>query len=439
MRQLLPTGGTVQFSAGDNYADYDAAPGFGGPTLHGHVPFLNLALAHPLLRGAGTDVTYANIYLAQRDYSISLAQFKRQVINICANVEEAYHNLVLTTATVRIQEQLLADTDATRKRVWDRKDIDVDAVQYNQSLSAVESRKAELILARSAQRSASDRLKSLINDRELDLRANTLLVPSDRPSTEAVTYNVAEVIDTALRQRTEVQEARLQIEKTDIIVKATASDLLPKLDLNAAVQSNGGYYENDVANAFYSTVNSARYIDYSAGLKFEMPFGNREAEARYQRRLLERRQALTGLLNTAQKVVVDVKLNLREVYKSYEEIGARESARVATARELNGLIKKENIVQLTPEFLRLKLDAQLRLALAEIAEIQAMVNYNIAISKLEQSKGTLLEYNHIAINTKPTETPMQKLWLIGQSIEWQNPFEANKTSTTAAPAAVTPK
>ena len=423
IRETLPSGGQVQISAGDNYFDLKPPIGSTFAASRGHSPFLNLSITHPLLRGFGANVTYANIYLAQRDRSISLATFRRRVITTCGDVEEAYHNLVLATAAVRIQEQLLADTDMTRKRVYDRIPIDADAVSYFQSVSAVESRRAELIRARATLRTASDKLKGLLNDKELDLQGNGLLVPTDRPTSNPMTYNVGEVIDTALRQRTELQEARLQVERADIVVDVTRNDLLPKADVTLSVQSNGNIYENDITNAFVSTINSAHWIDYNAVLKWEIPLGNSEAESRYLRRQTERRQALANLINSAQKVVLDVKTQLREVFASYEEIGARERARAATIRELAGLNQKETIQALSPEFLRLKLDAQQRLATAELAEIQALVNYNIAIARLEQAKGTLLEYNRIALNTEPPPSPINSMWLIGQSIEWKNPFQ----------------
>ena len=49
----------------------------------------------------------------------------------------------------------------------------------------------------------------------------------------------------------------------------------------------------------------------------------------------------------------------------------------------------------------MKLDSQQRLANAELLEVQALVNYNLALMKLETAKGTLLEYNRIAIDRPP--------------------------------------
>ena len=415
VRDLLPTGGTITGAAGINYYDINPPIGSFSTASSGWNPNLTINLAQPLLRGFGSNVNNANIYLAQRDRRISLATFRRKVISTVGDIEEAYQNLVLATTSIAVQERLLRETEATRKKVKEREKIDADQVSVSQAIAAVEQRRADLIRARSQLRSTSDRLKALINDPELDLRGNGLLVPTDRPTTEPMVYNVAEEIDIALRQRTELQEARLQVERADIVVDVARNDLLPKADVTLGITGNGTP-DNSLEQAFSTTFNSNKFIDYAAGFKWEIPFGNREAGARYYRRKLERRQALTNLVSQAQKVVLDVKLQLREVLTTYEEIGARESARAAAGRELRALTDQEEIVKLSPEFLRLKLDAQQRLANAELTEIQSMVTYNVAIARLEQAKGTLLEYNRIAVNVEPPPQDPRRSWLNGESI-----------------------
>lgn len=421
VRDLLPTGGTVTATAGLNY--FDLKPGglfFNGGS--GYNPNLNLSLSQPLLRGFGQNVTSANIYLAQRDLRITLAQFRRRVTQVAADVEEAYHNLVLAASVVRIQQDLAAQTEITRRRVWERLQIDADLVSYAQVVAAVEQRRAELVRARADLRNASDRLKLLLNDPELNLRDNGLLTPSDRPITAPIIYNVADEVEHALRYRTEIQEARLQVERADIVVDVARNDLLPQADMTLGMQSNG-QIDSSLDAAFSSTFNAAKFIDYNMGLKFVMPIGNRQAESVFRRRQLERRQALTNLVAQALAVVGDVKTRLRTVLTSHVEIDARDRARKAANDELAGLTEQEQIKQLTPEFLRLKLDAQQRLANAEILELQAIVNYNVAIAKLEQAKGTLLEFNRIAINQEPPREDPQKTWILGNTVQWNDPFK----------------
>jgi outer membrane protein TolC len=401
VRRLLPTGATVQAAADVTYRDIYNGFGNFAPTLkHSYTTDINLQVTQPLFRGFGADVNLANVYLAQRDRKISLATFKRTVITNVANVEEAYHNLVLARTAVEIQQQLLTASEQTAQRVDARKGIDADAIAVSQSIAAVEARRATLIRAFATLRSQSDRLKNLLNDPELNIRENLLINPTDRPTAEPIEFSTAEAIVTALQQRTELQEARLQVERADIIVQVSKNNLLPKVDLTASVQTTG--LDNSLDQAFASQFNPfGNFLDFKAGIRVEFPLGNRESEAAYNRRKLERQQAITSLVKAAQTVVLDVKLQLRDMLSSYQEIQARERARVAAARELQAITQKELIVALTPEFLQLKLDSQSRLAQAEQDLIQAMVNYNLAIMRLEQAKGTLLEFNRISLDRAP--------------------------------------
>jgi outer membrane protein TolC len=402
VRKLLPSGGTAQVSTGFTY--YSADPRISG-SLYGHYyePNLNATFNQPLLRGFGTGVTEANLYLAQRDHSISLETFRRQVITTVSNVEEAYHNLVLARTTVTIQEQLLAATEDTYKRVHDRILVDADQISVNQAIAAVEQRRAELINDRIQLRAASDELKRLMNDPELNITDNMLLNPSDKPVSEPIVFSTAESIETALHQRTELQEDRIKLEKADIILSVAKNDLLPKLDLTASVQTTG--IGGDLDAAFGSTVTPGQYIDYNAGIKLEIPIGNRNAEAEVRQRKLERNQLLTQTVKDAQDIVADVKKQLRELLGRYQEIQSRERSRISAAKELKALTDKEKIVALTPEFLQLKLDAQASLAQAEQTLIQAIINYNLAIERLERAKGTLLEFDRISLDRAPIYRP----------------------------------
>ena len=369
------------------------------PFSHSYAANIGLSVTQPLLKGFGTDVNEANIYLAQRDHRISLATFRRQVITTVESVEEAYDNLLLAKANVYVQERLLQATLDTQKRIKARADVDADKIQISQVEAAVQSRSADLIRARAQHRNTSDQLKTAINDPEIDIRQNLLINPTDKPISEPIAFNLGEQIDIALRQRTELQEARLQIERADIVLKVAKNALLPKADLTLSVQSSG--LDDSFDSAWGGTINAAKFLDYGAGLKVEIPFGNREAEAGKRQTELQREQVIVQMVRVAQQIVLDVKLQLRDVLSSYQEIQARSRSRVSAADQLHAFIQKEEIVNLTPEFLNLKLQAQSQLAQAELAEIQSVIQYNLAIAKLEQSKGTLLEYNRISLDKAP--------------------------------------
>jgi outer membrane protein TolC len=371
-----------------------------------------------LLRGFGEDVNKTDIYLAQRDRRISLSVFRQQVIKTVADVETAYYQLMLAKANVSVREWLLLQTIETQGKIRKRINIDADKITVSQVEAAVESRNADLIRARTTLRDASDQLKNAINDPDLDIRQNALINPLDMPISEPLAFNVGEQIDLALRQRPEMQQARLQIERADIILKAARNALLPKADLTLSVQSNG--LDDSFDSAFGATVNPAHFLSYAAGLSVEIPFGNRNAEAQVRSDELQREQVIMQLVQAAQSIVLDVKQQLRDVLTSYQEIQARVRSRISAANQLEAFTQKQEIVALSPEFLNLKLQAQSQLADAELSEISAVIGYNLAITRLEQAKGTLLEYNRIAIDQPPpakNNEDFGKIRFLGQTYD----------------------
>lgn len=403
IKQTLSSGAVAQTSIGQNYRwliPYPKDPNnpYVANFQRSWTDNLNFTVTQPLARGFGTAVNEAQIYLAQRDRRISQATFRRQVITSLGDTEAAYHNLVQARTMVDIQQRLLNATELTFLRVWARKDIDADKIAVSQSIAAVEARRAELIRARANLRSQSDILKGLLNDPEINIRSNVLINPTDRPTSELVLVSTAEAIQTALQQRTELQEARLQLERADIIITVAKNNLLPKVDLTLGIQTNS--LQDDYLNAFGRTF-SGQYIDYNAGIRIEVPIGNRAAEAELVQYKHQRAQALTQMAKIAEDVVQDVKKQLRDLLTYHAEIQARERARISAAEELLAISQKENIEPLTPTFLQLKLDSQTRLAQAEQALITALVNYNIAMMRFEQSKGTLLEYNRVSLDRYP--------------------------------------
>jgi outer membrane protein TolC len=98
--------------------------------------------------------------------------------------------------------------------------------------------------------------------------------------------------------------------------------------------------------------------------------------------------------------VQNVKDALRNVRSAWQQIGVNRTARRAAAENLRALQEREEKGEaLTPEFLLdLKLQTQQRLANAQISELQAMVDYNIALTNLYQASGTLLKHNQIEMN-----------------------------------------
>ena len=386
---LEDTGGQIQLQTTFTRNDDN-------PSLQGVAPFYDadvlLTLQQPLLRNFGRKIATSQVTLARSAQDAAVENLRSSTINLVDSVVQAYWNLLFARQQLLIQSKLLERTIHDRDRIKERLDFDVSKVRFTEANSFVELRRSDVIRARQQWRSASDRLKRLLNAPELPLADEALLVAADEPLDEPLTFSLLDAVTTALQHRPDLRAAVLSIDDTLVRQRVADNAKLPQLDLVASV-GLGGVSTDDEGDA-YDHLGEADYIDYIFGLDFEYPLGNRAAGALSKQRTLERRQATLDYQRLAQDVVLEVKDALRDIVTQYELIGAARAARRAAADNLRAIQAQEDAgVALTPEFLLdLKLSAQQRLADAETQEAQALAAYMTAISELYRAQGTLLQH-----------------------------------------------
>ena len=149
---------------------------------------------------------------------------------------------------------------------------------------------------------------------------------------------------------------------------------------------------------------SNQHLNGAVGIQFEIPIGNRQARAIYQRALLQQQQAIDQYRSIQEQVSLDVKLASRAVQTNWDTMVTARQATFAAADSLDAIEQREaaNIEALSPTFIDLKLNQQEQLAEARRAEAEAVSNYNVAIAQLEQAKGTLLRYNNVVMEEEKT-------------------------------------
>lgn len=401
IRQNLQSGGQVElrYESGLFDQDDDDTSDFARPGDQGADPTyqnqLVLQITQPLLRDFGNEVNRARIDINRRNQQISLLEFRRQVEETVAETERFYWQLVQAERDVRIQERLLQRTIDTAFILGVRNVQDVTRVQLSQANASVESRRAELIRARARVRDLSDELKRRMQDPSLPVASPVLVLPAVPPVEEPVQFDYKELIDTAFANRLELGQQQLRVDNADIASRVAKNNVLPQLNLQlqGSLQGIDGQWIDAVREQ-----DDFDNFSYSAALQYEIPIGNRAARAIYARAMLQRMQAIEQYRSLLAQVELEVRQAWREVETTWNEIAATRLARFAAADALSAIEKREEgLERLSPEFVQLKLDRQEFLANAERAEAQAISNYNIAISRLELSKGTLLRYNNIVL------------------------------------------
>jgi outer membrane protein len=402
IRKPLQSGGQLTASTGFEFNN-STSPGIALTPDPAWTSNVLLGIQQPLLRNFGSEVNRAQIAINRNAHRRDVMRLHVQLLNTLAEVEEAYWQLVFARFNLAIQQDLTQQTIEVRNTLFARVDFDVTAIQRAQAQNFVERRRGDLISARRAVRQASDRLKRLLNDPALPLTDETLIVPLDEPVIAPVEFNLMDAATTALRQRPETRSALLDIDDASIRQLVADNQRLPSLNLNAQVQYFGLNAEGERLDDSYRRLGESDFIEYLIGGQFEMPIGNRQAEARYRRTRIEGQAAVIAYQRAVQEIIASLKDALNEQQAAYALIGLTRSERRTAAENLRAIRERENIIEgLSPEFLLdLKLNAQSRLAEAQQREIQAMVNYNVAVMRVRQATGTLLEFNQVQMVWPP--------------------------------------
>ncbi len=390
IRQLLASGGQIEASYQAAYVDPDPGSSF-------YENSLVLSITQPLLQNSGYEVNRATIHVARNTQKISLLDFRNKLVDTLATIEQTYWQLVQAQRNVEIQEELLQRTEDTATILAKRLQggIDVSRVQTSQANATVEARRATLIRAKANVRDLSDQLKRLMNDPQFPVSGPTVITPATAPLKDPVHMDLNEQIQTALENRLELAQQQLRIDSASTAVRVGKNALLPQLNLTGRASVDG--IGSDLGDAFSDQTNFGN-ISGSIGLEFVFPLGNRAARAQWTRTLLQRQQAIAQYQALVAQVGLEVKEAQRNIHTSWDEMVATRQARFSAADALLAIQQRENANEpLTPTFVQLKLDRQAALASAEASEIQAIINYNLAILQLERANGTLLRYNNVLL------------------------------------------
>ncbi|NNJ26984.1 TolC family protein [Alienimonas chondri] len=394
---------------------------------------LSLSYTHPLMRGQGLAYNTALTVLATIDTDVATDEFHRQLQSHLLEVTRAYWGLSLERSVLVQKRASLARAEEIARRLNLRREIDAVASQIARAEAAVAARRAELVRSEAAVRNAEGRIRALVNDPALGSGfGNDLeLIPTDVPSELLIPVSVPAAVEVAIQKRPEISQAMRQIRAAAVRCDMSESELLPVLNLVTEAYVSGLRGEGDVAQSFGDQFTAGR-PSYSIGLQFEVPLGNRAAQARNARRRMELRQLRNQYRTTLETLSLEVEVAARELDTAGREMDAKRAAKSAAEVQLDYVTQRW--IHLPGEggtaslVLESLLDAQDRLAEAEVGLLTSRITYNLAMTELKRATGELLTSEQViigrgAVDGLPTAV-LEKPELIGASYAHGPAFES---------------
>ncbi|RMF86037.1 MAG: TolC family protein [Nitrospinota bacterium] len=392
LEQRLPTGSRYTLRFQEERLDSNES-GAGRTINPTHTQSLRLSFRQSLLRNFGYRVNTTPIRLARNNQRISEHVFRQRVIDIVTQVEELYWNLVLRKEELKVEEQQLRLAQDLLQKA--RVQVEVGTLASLDLLQAeaeVASLQGDVIIAQNRVATANDRLKAALNlpqtlqDWEVDI------IPTDQPDFVSQPLSVDTAIETAFLHRPDYRQAQIDIENRSLQLRFRKNQLYPLLDLNGSVGLNNRL-EEEFADALDSTF-SGKFFSWEVGLTLQIPLGNREARNRFTRAKLEASQALTALKRLEQQIIVEVREAVRNVRASQERVATTRLARELAEKQLAAEEKK---LAVGLSSVRNVLELQRDLAVARRNEIQALIDYRLALATLAKAQGITLDVYHLTL------------------------------------------
>jgi outer membrane protein len=359
---------------------------------------LTLDYTMPLLKGSGRAYNTSLQVLSRVDVDVANEEFMRQLQSHLLEISRGYWSLYLERGSLAQKVKLYLKTNAIYEELSSRQNVDASPTQLSSARAARENRLSDLIRAQAATQNAETRLRALINAPELGTDDSCELLPTDAPAIFGLEIDFAEEVQQSLIHRPEIKAAVNEIKAACVRLDVASNEVLPQLNFVTQAFVAGLRGESNVGDAWVDQFATGA-PSYSVGLQYEIPIGNRVANARQDRRRLELRQLREKYRAAIENVRAEVEVAVRELVTSRAELLAKSTSLSAAINEAETLEARWRMAVGGDGTSSLNLESLLR-ALERVTEneyeyLKALVTYNLSILNLRRADGTLLQWEQI--------------------------------------------
>ncbi len=236
----LPWGGNVNLSFDSSRTSTNNYFSGFNPALGSSFSF---NVAQPLLRNFKIDSVRQQILVSRKNREISDVQLRQTVLGTVRSVKQAYWDLSTAVSSLAVQRQSLdlaresLRNNRARVEIGTMAPIDIIAAE-----AEVAQREEGVIVAEAALSQAEDRLRTLIFDPNTPDFWRMTLELTDQPTFQAQAIDADAAVSTALAKRTDLQQAKKNLEVSDVNLRYFRDQLRPDLSVQAGytVMAQGG-------------------------------------------------------------------------------------------------------------------------------------------------------------------------------------------------------
>lgn len=354
-----------------------------------------LTFTQPLLRDFGIAINLAAIRQAQNTEQNAEQRVLQAILDTLFEVQQGYWNLIfrIQDLAVKRESQKLAEDFLAENKI--RVELGALApIELVQAETRVRTREGDVITAESAVREAEDRLKEVLNLSEILGTWDLRIRPTDQPSFVPVaSIPVGEKVDLALKNRPDYVQSQLDIASREIARDFARNQRLPRLDFVG--QASVGAFGDGVDESL-SEVSDAGGYEWSVGVRFQYPLGNRFARNEFLKRDLELQQARVDQRRLLRTIVRQIRQAVREIETVSKRVEVTRAATVLARTQLEAEQEKFRLGLSTSFNV---FEFQEDLSIAQTDATRALSDYNVALARLDQVTGKI-QYAAVTTDSK---------------------------------------
>jgi len=382
---------------------------------------LTLLYTQPLLRNRSINANRHSIRVQKKVLSQTDSDFRQRTIEIIAQAQAAYWNLVFA---LRNQQNQLDSLNLSRQNLRNiEAQISAGAkapLDRAQVLTDIATREGALFQAVQSVSVAENSLKQIMIKDPLSPDWSAQLTPTDTPALDLSPIDLRGALEEAHKNRPELARLNFQKEINTIDLQYFRNQAKPQIDLTGALISTGlagtavlppctptptgacvnttyiGGYGQDLSNML-----KFKTREINVGVAIQIPLRNRTAKANLAAAEIQRDQLEASYRSQDQAIEMDVRNAAQSVDTAQKRVVAARLARESAEQQLAGEQKLYDVGRSTTFLL---LQRQTELTTARTNELQAETDYSKALADLQRATAATLRVNNVVVQN-PVQNP----------------------------------
>jgi len=386
----------------------------------------SLGFSQALLKDFGRGVSETKIRIAEKGAAIAEGNLFTKISQMIERVEEAYWNFTFLLKELEGRNRSLVNA---REFLAQNENLlragRVASVAVLQARAAVAERERDVVMAQTAADQYEDRLKNLL---WLDLNT-THLIPTDAPEQNPVSMDLQKSMEAALQRRPELRALQSELEQRDIELKYAGNQKKPRLDLNVqyahaglsgkpnttcidptsvlcipvGTNVSGSIYDSRTAgrDALANIFSANPYENWSVELKLQIPLGNQTAKEQYAEASLKRLETGTNLVSMRDQITIEIRDAIRDAQSAQKRVDSSREAITYVEDQVEGMRRQLDAGLVSSYDLLKAFD---EVDKARTIELQAMMDFNVALSKLRLAEASGFQKYGIELAEAPQYT-----------------------------------